>query len=108
MGEMTLDDRTRELLDEAALAGDDVDAKVLHLLESEYLRRLNQYRRVDHLLSQKYKMTFDQFHKRRIIQKLEFSLDSERDAMDWETAISGIETVQGKLTKLRQSTHESC
>ena len=53
MGEMTLDDRTRQLLDEAALVGDDIDSKILHLLESEYLRRLNQYRRVDHLLSQK-------------------------------------------------------
>jgi hypothetical protein len=106
MSETTLDERTRELLDEAALVGDDVDSKVLNLLEAEYLRRLSQYQRVDHLLSQKYKMTFNQFHQRRIVEQLDFSLDSERDAMDWEAAISGIKTVQKKLKKLRQYSRE--
>lgn len=103
MGDITLNESTQQLLDEASLAGEDADSKVLNLLEAEYLRRLSQYRRVDLLMSEKYQMSFEEFHKQHITRKMGFSWEVERDAMDWETALSGIHSVELMLQKLRRA-----
>ena len=97
--------RTQELLEEAALGGKDVDSKVRHLLRSEYLRRLSQYRRVDLLLTQKYGMSFDEFISRRVVRERGYAWDVESDAMEWETAIGGMKTMRRNIEELQDEGH---
>lgn len=103
MNSAVLWEQTRQLLEEAPIQGPDVDAKVRQLLNAEYLRRLSQYRRTDQTLSQKYGMTFEQFVARRVVREKGYSLETETDAMAWETAVSGIPTMERKLGELREA-----
>jgi hypothetical protein len=93
---------TRRLLDEPFLEGGSPDAKVRLLVKSEYMRRLGQYRQVDRVMASKYGMPFDQFVVSGMVREKEFSWDVETDAMNWETAISGIRTMERKLRELQQ------
>ena len=95
-------DRTKKLLNEAPLTGNNLDTKVLNLLRQEYLRHLGQYRRLDLLMQQKYGISFDEFVSRRIVRENEYSWNVESDAMEWETAISGIKTIERKLEALKK------
>ena len=97
--------RTQELLEEVPLGGKDVDSKVRHLLRAEYLRRLSRYRRVDVLLTQKYGMSFDEFISRRIVRERGYAWDVESDAMEWETAISGMKTMRRNIEELQEGGH---
>ena len=103
MSDTAMWERTRQLLEDAPVQGPDVDAKVRQLLNAEYLRRLGQYRRTEQALSQKYGMTFTQFVARHVLRKKQYSQEAENDAMAWETAISGITTMERKLDELREA-----
>jgi hypothetical protein len=103
MSNTDLWERTRQLLEEAPIQGLNVDAKVRQLLNAEYLRKLSQYRRTDQMLSRKYSMTFEQFVARHVVHDQQYSLEAETDAMEWETAISGMQTVERKLAELREA-----
>ena len=101
-----LQESTRQLLEEGPLLeGLDLDAKVRVLLRSEYVRRLGRYRHVDQLLARKYGMEFEDFIARRLVKERDFSWDVESDAMNWESAVSGIRTILGKLEELRIADH---
>jgi hypothetical protein len=102
MGNTAILKRTQELLEEAPLGGKDVDSKVRHLLRAEYLRRLSQYRRADVLLTQKYGMSFDKFISSRIVREKGYDWDVESDAMEWETAISGMKTMRRNIEELQE------
>ena len=95
-------DRTKKLIDEAPLNGDSLDTKVLNLLRQEYLRHFSQYRRTDLLMQKKYGFSFDEFLSQRIVKKKQYSWDVETDAMNWETAISGMKTMERKLEELKK------
>ena len=95
-------DRTKKLLDEAPLAGNNLDTKVLNLLRSENPRYLGQYRRIDLLMQQKYGVTFDEFVSRKVVRENKYSWNVESDAMEWETAISGIKTMERKIEELKK------
>ena len=95
-------DRTKKIIEEAHLAGENLDTKVLYLLRAEYLRNLGQYRRVDLLMKRKYGITFDEFVSRKIVKEKEYTWEVEKDAMDWETAISGIKTIEQKIIELKK------
>ena len=103
MGEVMLQERTRQFLEESLLGEQDVDTKVRSLLEAEYLRRLGRYRRLDRILTQKYGMTFEEFIARRVVQQKGYTWDVETDAMDWETAVGGMRTMERKIQELRES-----
>lgn len=96
-----LQEQTRRLLEEPLLGEQDLDAKVRRLLEAEYLRRLSQYRRLDRNLTQKYDMTFEEFVACRMTKKRGYSWEVEKDAMDWETFVGGVQTMNRKLKELR-------
>jgi len=102
MSELKLRERTYQLLEESLLGERDVDAKVRRLLEAEYLRRLAAYRHTDRTLFQKYGMNFQEFTDHRVVQQRGFTFDVETDAMDWETAVSGIRTMERQLRELRE------
>ena len=103
MSEIILEECTRQLLDEPLLDGKDVDAKICVLIEAEYLRRLQQYHRQDRNLTQKHEMSFSEFVAQRIVAQRGYTWDVEQDAMDWETAIGGIATLEKRLQQLRES-----
>ena len=95
-------DRTKKLINEAPLTGNNLDTKVLNLLRQELLRHLGQYRRLDLLMQQKYGISFNEFVSRRVVRESEYSWNVESDAMEWETAISGIKTMERKLEALKK------
>jgi len=101
MTEIIVKESTQQFLKDPLFGGKNVDATIRHLLKAEYLRNLSQYRRVDRNLSQKYGISFEEFVSSRMIQQKGYSWNVEADAMDWETAISGIKTVEHKLANLQ-------
>lgn len=103
MTDMIVLEKTKELLANTPVIGHNFDTKVQNLLEGEYFRRLARYRHTDCLLSLKYGMTFDEFIKQRVVRQKNYSWDSESDAMKWETAISGIRTMERHLRELREA-----
>ena len=96
-----LQEQTRRLLEEPLFGEQDLDTKVLRLVEAEYLRRLGQYRRLDRNLTKKYDMTFKEFVACRMTKERGYSWEVEKDAMDWETTVGGIQTMDRKLKELR-------
>ena len=90
------------MLEEPFLEGSTPDEKIRLLLKSEYRRRMARYRHIDHLMESKYGVSFDEFVARRMVREKGFSWDVESDAMNWETAISGMKTMERKLRELQQ------
>jgi hypothetical protein len=78
------------------------DEMVCQLIDTEYLRQVARYRRVDMALTHKYEMTFDDFVARRITRQKGFTWEVEQDAMDWETAVGGMATIERKLKELQE------
>lgn len=105
MVEIRLKEETELLLNDPVLGEADIDGKIRQLVESEYLHRLGRYKRVNRLLRQKYSMDFDQFLAEHVTEKQGHSWEVEKDAMDWENAIGGIETIEYKLAALRILSH---
>ncbi len=103
MSEGTLSASTIKLLQDIAPDQPDLDAKVRLLLEGEYLRRLAHYHQADRVLSQKYGMSFQDFVAREVVKQKEYSWEVEKDEMDWEVAVSGIDTFTLRLRRLRES-----
>ncbi len=94
-------EQTQELLRHSVPGNQDMDAKVRYLIEAEYMRKLARYRRVDMDLSRKYGLTFSEFLHQRITRKMGYAWEVEQDAMDWETSIGGMETIERQLKELR-------
>ena len=69
--------------------------------EAILLERTRHYRRVDQLLTQKYGLTFQEFVAQRAVQQTGYTWEAEKDAMNWETSVDGMETLQRKLEELR-------
>ncbi|PDV97961.1 hypothetical protein [Candidatus Chloroploca asiatica] len=103
---LELKQQTQEFLRDTVPGEQDLDAKVRHLIEAEYMRQLGHYRRVDLTLTHKYGMTFNDFLEQSIPRQKEYSWEVEQDAMDWETAMGGMATVERKLRALRETTRE--
>ncbi len=102
MTAVVLLERTQEFLRETLLGDQDPDAKVRQLIEAEYLRQVARDRRVDMALTHKYDMSFDDFVARRITRQRGYTWEVEQDAMDWETAVGGMATIERKLKELRE------
>jgi hypothetical protein len=98
-----LQESTRHHLEEPLIEGQDVDTKVRLLLKSEYMRRMARYRHLDRLMAGKYGVQFDEFVARNLTKEKGFSWDVESDAMNWETAVSGIRTMERKLNELGET-----
>ncbi len=96
--------QTRELLTDEILGQQDIDSTIRLLLEGEYMRRLSRYHRTNYELKDKYEMPFSEFIERHMTRELNYSWEVEKDAMAWETAVDGIETIEEKLQTVRQPT----
>jgi hypothetical protein len=103
MSEITVAEGTKALLEEPLLEGQDIDAKIRGLIEAEVLRRLQQGHRQDRILRARYGMSFEEFVAQRIVARRGYAWDVERDAMDWETVIGTIATLEKHLAQLREA-----
>lgn len=99
-------ERTRDLLAESVLDAPNNDSKIRRLLLGEYLRETARYRRRDQELSQKYGMNFDEFFNREIVKENNYSWEVEQDAMEWETAIGGLQMMERKLSEIQRLLNE--
>ncbi len=70
---------------------------------SEYERRLVLYRLIDERFKKKYGMNFTEFEKKNLVKEKGFSWEVEKDAMEWEHAVEGIESLQEKINKIEKA-----
>ena len=94
MTTLQLRERTEQMLHQAVPGAQNLDEKVLLLLEAEYLHKLSRYRRANQRFERKYGMSFDEFVAQRVVRQQGYSWEVENDAMDWESAIGGIITME--------------
>ena len=66
---------------------------------SEYERRLVLYRLTDERFKKKYGMNITEFEKKNLVKEKGFSWEVEKDAMEREPAVEGIESLQEKINK---------
>ncbi len=57
------------------------------------------------MLRKKYHMDFETFEKQHMVEKLNYCLEVETDAEDWEMALDGINTMKRKLSELKEEAH---
>ncbi len=74
---------------------------------SEYERRLVLYRLIDERFKKKYGMNFTEFEKKNLVKEKGFSWEVEKDAMEWEHAVEGIESLQEKINKIKKTDDKS-
>ncbi len=106
MIEVQLREQTKELLNDPLLGSQDLDGKIRPLLTAEYLRQMGRYQRTEQALTQKYDMTFDDFLAQRITERHGYTWEVEKDAIEWETALGGIQTMLRKLNEVREASYE--
>ena len=63
--------------------------------------KIDDFKYLDQTLRQKYGMDFEQFHAQKVAQKQGYTWEVEKDAMEWETALGHIQTLERKLKQLR-------
>jgi hypothetical protein len=80
--------------------GELVDEKLTRLLEAELRRRLARYGITDRQLRQKYGMGFEEFEQKEVSRQKGYTWEVESDAIAWETAVDGMDTVQRQLREL--------
>ncbi len=74
--------------------------KLRKLLEGEYRRRLTHFSLTDRQFRQKYEMDFEAFEKNQITKVRGYHWEVESDAIAWETAVDGIQTMRRMLAEL--------
>lgn len=79
---------------------DDIDRKLMRLLEAELRRQLARYDLTDRQLSRKYGMSYAEFENRQVTKQMGYSWEVESDAIAWETAVDGKDTVGRQLSEL--------
>ncbi len=66
-------------------------------LLNEYKRRLLIYEFINEKMRHKYGMSFEEFERERVVERMNFSWEVEQDAMEWEHAIEGIKYCREKI-----------
>jgi hypothetical protein len=84
-----------------------VEEKLKSLLRAEYQRRLARYNLTVRQLAAKYKMDFAAFEQQEMTKQLGYSWEVESDAIAWETAVDGIQTMQEQLRLLESQGRSS-
>lgn len=107
MSEGKLQPTTAALLTDPLLGEGDLDSKVLRLLINEYTRRLADYRAMDLWLTHKYHTPFPDFFDRRATVQHGSSWEVEKDALDWESVVTNIATLEAKLKTIVELGHDT-
>lgn len=106
MGEVILSESTLGLLQDPVLGRGDMDMQIQYLIEAEFIRRLGRYQRTNDVLLEKYGMNFDEFAAQHVVEKRGYTWEVEKDAMEWEVAIDGIDTMRDRLLGLKKMRRE--
>lgn len=87
----------------------DIEGKLRSLIIAEYQRRLARFRLTDRQMTQKYNKSFAAFEQEQITRQKGYTWEVESDAIAWETAIDGMQTIEQQLSSLlgkgRKSDH---
>jgi hypothetical protein len=78
----------------------DLHEKLRRLLAAEYRRRLTRYSLTDRQCTQKYQMSFEAFERQQLTKQHAYTWEGESDAIEWETAVDGMRTMQRQLAML--------
>ena len=103
MTTLQVSERVAQHLESLSLPVDDLNGKMLALLEAEYRRRLSRYSLTDRLMTQKYGMSFKEFEEQKVTEQQDYTWEVESDAIEWDLAVSGIRTMRRKLSELLES-----
>lgn len=87
---------TRKVISE-----ENIEIGMAKLLYNETRRKLIEYELLDRNLGKKYDMSFDEFREKKMIEKLGYSWEVEKDYQNWEIARDGIETMEEIIDKVR-------
>ncbi len=77
----------------------------IHLVINELRRRFVEYKLMDKMFRERYKMDFDEFKGKRIVEGFGYSFQVEEDYCNWELAIDGIKTISAQFKKLAKYTY---
>jgi hypothetical protein len=80
-----------------------LDEKLRKLLEGEYRRRLTHFSLTDRQFQQKYAMDFEAFEENQVTKIHNYTWAVESDAMAWETAVDGMQTMRRMLNELGEA-----
>jgi len=83
----------------------DVDLSMRQILISEIRRRLNRYELMDRRFRHKYRMTFEEFRDKRMVEQQGYSFEVESDYCDWEMAVTGLAALREQLVGLGVAGH---
>ncbi len=72
----------------------------IQLVINELRRRLAEYKLMDKMFHERYKMDFDEFKRKGVVEESGRSFRVEEDYCDWELALDGIKTISAQLKKL--------
>lgn len=87
---------TRKVISE-----ENIEKGMAKLLYNETRRKLIEYELLDRNLARKYGMSFDEFREKKMIEKLGYTWEVEKDYQNWEIARDGIETMEEIIDKVR-------
>ena len=87
---------TRKVISE-----ENIERGMAKLLYNETRRKLIEYELLDRNLAKKYGMSFDEFREKKMIEKLGYTWEVEKDNQNWEIARDGIETMEELIDKVR-------
>jgi len=78
----------------------DPEKGTIQLVINELRRRLAEYKLMVKLFQERYKMDFDEFKSKKVVESSDYSFEVEEDYCDWELALDGIRTISAELKKL--------
>jgi len=87
---------TRKVISE-----ENIERGMAKLLYNETRRKLIEYELLDRNLTKKYGMGFEEFREKKMIEKLGYTWEVEKDYQNWEIARDGIETMEEMIDKVR-------
>ncbi|MDP2846031.1 MAG: hypothetical protein Q8N79_08190 [Candidatus Methanoperedens sp.] len=70
------------------------------LVINGFHRQLAEYKLLDKMFRDRYKMDFAEIKKGRVVEKTGYSFQVEDDFCNWELALDGIKTIRAKFNKL--------
>lgn len=96
----TIPDSVINVID-ALEEGENLNAKLTRLAESEIRRRLARYELTARLMQAKYGMSLQEFEAQGVVAESGYSWEVENDHQDWDLAVDGIRTMQQRLDDLQ-------
>ena len=80
---------------------ENIERAMAKLLYNEMRRKLIEYELLDRNFTKKYGMSFEKFREKKMIEKLGYTWEVEKDYQSWEIAKDGIETTEEMIDKVR-------